>query len=111
MYLHRIVYVGTHNFCDNLTVKEFFKGIIRKVKAEEFGEVLTGFLPCYQHIFIFILLLILLFTAVSLLPGGSGFFRCIQNTKLVTTRFKSGGIHEKHVVATWKFGNHFSICF
>jgi len=30
--------------------------------------------------------------------------------KLVTTEFKSGGLHEKHVVATWKHGNHLSIC-
>jgi len=30
--------------------------------------------------------------------------------KLFTTRFKSGGLHEKHVVATWYLGNHLSIC-
>ena len=30
--------------------------------------------------------------------------------KLVTTEFKSGGLHEKHVVATWNVGNHLSIC-
>jgi hypothetical protein len=29
--------------------------------------------------------------------------------KLVTTKFKSGGLHEKHVVATWKVENHLSI--
>jgi len=46
-----------------------------------------------------------------LLPGGSGYFSCIQNMKLVTTRFKSGGPHEKHVVVTWNVGNHLSICF
>ena len=34
-------------------------------------------------------------------PGGSGYFTCIQNMKLVTTEFKSGGLHEKHAVATW----------
>ena len=34
----------------------------------------------------------------------------IQN-KSVTTRFKSGGLHEKHVVATWNVGNRLSICF
>ena len=34
-----------------------------------------------------------------LLPGGSGYFTCIQNMKLVTTEFRSGGLHEKHVVA------------
>jgi len=27
----------------------------------------------------------------------------------VTRKFKSGGLHEKHVVATWKLGNHLSI--
>jgi len=30
--------------------------------------------------------------------------------KLVTTEFKSRGLHEKHVVATWNFGNHLSVC-
>jgi hypothetical protein len=30
--------------------------------------------------------------------------------ELVTTKFKSGGLHEKHVVATWNVGNHLSIC-
>ena len=54
--------------------------------------------------------MIYLFTAVGLLPGGSGYFTCIQNMKLVTTKFKSGGLHEKHVVATWNVGNHLSIC-
>ena len=29
--------------------------------------------------------------------------------KLVNTKFKSGGLHEKHVVATWNLGNHLSI--
>ena len=27
----------------------------------------------------------------------------------VTRKFKSGGLCEKHVVATWKLGNHLSI--
>jgi len=31
--------------------------------------------------------------------------------KLVTNKFKSGGPHEKHVVATWNLGNRLSICF
>ena len=53
---------------------------------------------------------IYLFTAVGLLPGGSGYFTCKQNMKLVTTRFKSGVLHEKHVVATRNGGNHLSIC-
>ena len=29
--------------------------------------------------------------------------------KKVTREFKSGGLHERHVVATWKLGNHLSI--
>ena len=51
-----------------------------------------------------------LFTAIGLSPDGSGYFTCKQNMKLVTTRFKSGGLHEKHVVANWNLGNHLSIC-
>ena len=45
----------------------------------------------------------------KLLPGGSGYFTCIQNMKSVTTEFKSGGLREKHVVATWNLGNRLSI--
>ena len=52
-----------------------------------------------------------LFPALGLSPCGSGYFTYIQNMKLVTTKFKSGGLHEKHVVATWNLGNHLSICF
>ena len=61
-------------------------------------------------IIIIILLLLLLLTAIGLSPSGSGYFICIQNMKIVTTKFKSGGLHEKHVVATLNFGNHLSIC-
>jgi len=53
-------------------------------------------------------LFIYLFSVIGLLPGGSGYFTCKQIMKLVTTRFKSGGVHEKHVVATWNLGNHLS---
>ena len=60
---------------------------------------------------ILLLLLLLLFTAIGLLPGGNGYFTCIQNMKLVTTKFKSRGLREKHVVATWNLGDHLSICF
>ena len=51
-----------------------------------------------------------LLTAIVLSAGDSGYFTCKQNMKLVTTRFKSGGLHEKHVVATWNVGNRLSIC-
>ena len=43
-------------------------------------------------------------------PGGSGYFTGIQNMKLVTNEFKSGGLHEKYIVATWNVGNHLNIC-
>jgi len=51
-----------------------------------------------------LLLLLLLLTAIGLSAGGGGYF------KLVTNKFKSGGLHEKHVAATWNIGNHLSIC-
>ena len=53
---------------------------------------------------------IYLFTAIGLSPGGSGYFTYKQNMKLVTTKFKSGGLREKHVVATWNVGNRLSVC-
>jgi len=28
----------------------------------------------------------------------------------VPRKFKSGGLRERHVVATWTLGNHLSIC-
>ena len=31
--------------------------------------------------------------------------------KRVTRKIKSGGLHERHVVATWKLGNHLGIRF
>jgi hypothetical protein len=57
-----------------------------------------------------IIIIIYLFTAIRLLPGGSGYFTCKQNLKSVTTKFKSGELHEKHVVATWNVANRLSIC-
>ena len=54
--------------------------------------------------------IIYLFTAIGLSPCGSGYFTCKQNMKFVATRFKSGGLHEKHVVATWNVGNRLSVC-
>jgi len=59
----------------------------------------------YNNIIIFLL------TAIELSPGGSGYFTCIQTLNLVITKFKLGGLYEKHIVATWNFGNHLSICF
>jgi len=49
-------------------------------------------------------------TANWLSPDGSDYFTCKQNLKFVTNKFKSEGLHEKHVVATGNVGNHLSIC-
>ena len=57
-----------------------------------------------------VIIIIYLFTTIGLSPGGSGYFTCKQNMKLVTAKFKSGGVHEKHVVATWNVGNRLSVC-
>ena len=68
-------------------------------------QYLFGLVLC-----IYIYLFICLFTTIGLSPCGSGYFTCKQNMKSVTSRFKSGGLHEKHVVATWNLGNYLSIC-
>ena len=62
-------------------------------------------------VLIIIIIIIIIFINCNwVVTGGSGYFTRIQNMKLVTTEFKSGGLHEKHVVATWNLGNHHSIC-
>ena len=61
-------------------------------------------------IILIIIIIIQLLTAIGLPPSGSGYFTCKRNMKLVTTKFKSGGLHEKHVVATWNVGNRLSVC-
>ena len=37
------------------------------------------------------------------------FYMYTNMKKKVTRKFKSGGLHEKHVVATWELGNQLSI--
>ena len=49
-------------------------------------------------IIIIIIIIISLLTAIGLSPGDSGYCTCKQNMKSVTTKFKSGGLHEKHVM-------------
>ena len=63
-----------------------------------------------QNIIMMMMIIIIIITAVGLSPGGSGYFMCKQNMKLVTTKFKSRGLHEKHVVATGDVGNRLSVC-
>jgi hypothetical protein len=33
----------------------------------------------------------------------------VHKYEISTWKFNSGGLHEKHVVATWKLGNHVSV--
>jgi len=37
------------------------------------------------------------------------FYMYTNMKKNVTRKFKSGGLHERHVVTTWKLGNRLSI--
>ena len=84
-----------------------FRSMCAVPKMAVFCSSLTSWFP---GIILLLLLLLLLLTAIGLLLGGSGYFTCTQTMKLVTNKFKSGGLHEKHVVATWNLGNHLSIC-
>ena len=67
---------------------------------------------CYKRLFqaTYLFIIIIFIYCNWVVTGDSGYFTCKQNMKLVTTRFKSGGLHEKHVVATWNVGNRLSIC-
>ena len=71
-------------------------------------------MPCIKEMMMMMMMMMIIIIiyliANGLSPGGSGYFTCIQNMKLVTNNFKSAGLHEKHVVATWNHGNHLSIC-
>jgi hypothetical protein len=48
-------------------------------------------------------------------PGGSGFNMCTKTYGRIPTKLYigggGGGLHDKHLVATWILGNHLSICF
>jgi len=59
---------------------------------------------------IIIIIIIIIINCNLVVTRGGSYFTCIQNMKLVTNKFKSGGLHEKHVVATWNLGNPLNIC-
>ena len=92
-------------------ISVLLKKLLRAFKFHYNLTRMTGTLYVELYIYIYIYIFIYLLTAIGLSPGGSGYFTCKQNMKLVTTKFKSGGLHEKHVVATWNVGNRLSICF
>jgi len=53
------------------------------------GETIT---QLQQHVIIIIIIIII--TAIRLLPGGGCYFTRKQNMKLVTTKFKLGGLDD-----------------
>ena len=62
-------------------------------------------------IIIIIIIIIIIFIDCNwVVTHGQWLFYMYTNMKKkVTRKFKSGGLHEKQVVATWKLGNHLSI--
>ena len=60
-------------------------------------------------IIIIIIIIIIFINYNRLVTRWQWLFYMYTNIKKVTRKFKSGGLHEKHVVATWKIGNHLSI--
>jgi len=109
--------VSTLIYCvkgSDKTLLDFVHGELNRAGDFE-GQRLTGTVSSMEEMSqqwkeftaYVIMMIIYLFTAIGLLPCGSGYFTCKQNMKLVTTRFKSAGLH---VVATWNVGNHLSIC-
>ena len=62
------------------------------------------------HVFLFTRVLIIFVNCHWVVTRWQWLFYMYTNMeKKVTREFKSGGLHERHVVATWKLGNHLSI--
>ena len=95
-----------------LTVGTFVQELLNIKCACLFSRQLLSetFLILKINADIIIIIIIIFINCNWVSPGGSGYVTCIQNMKLVTNKFKSGGLHKKHVVATWNLGNHLSIC-
>jgi len=106
VYLPTLIFKYNRMTTNQLTVPRLFKKLAVFYRTRIFIAVFTK--TCQ---IIIIIIIIIITTAIELSPGGSGYFTRIQNMKLVTNKFKSGGQHEKHVIATWNLGNHLSICF
>ena len=68
------------------------------------------YVKCYLHIQ-YIIIIILFINCNWVITRWQWLFYTYTNMgkKRVTRKFKSGGLHERHVVATWKLGNHLSI--
>ena len=64
---------------------------------------------CTYLIIIIIIIIIIFINWNLVITRWQWLFYMYTNMKKVTRKLKSGGLHEKHVVATWKLGNHLSI--
>jgi len=59
---------------------------------------------------LFIIIIIIFINCNWVITRWQWLFYMYKNMeKKVTREFNSGGLHEKHVVGTWKLGNHLSI--
>jgi len=79
----------------------FYNFILRRIQPDIITDV---------HIIIFINCNWVITRWQCLLYMSANMKMVRTNMKMVNTKFKTGGLHEKHVVATWNLGNHLSIC-
>jgi hypothetical protein len=64
-----------------------------------------------SDLIIIIIIIIIIINCILVITRWQWLFYMYTNMgrKKVTRKFKSGGLHERHVVATWKLGNQLSI--
>ena len=89
------------------------EGILKYVKKNSHKMTvlaqITYICNLITYIYLTYIIIIYLFTVIGYYPVTVVILHK-QNMNLVTTKFKSGGLHEKHVLVTWNLGNRLSIC-
>ena len=110
--IHKLLYFNffSASFCTKFLSAGIATSISVHVFSFLFLIIISGLFAVTSLPVCTALLLLLLLIAIGLSPGGSSYFTYVQSMKLVTNKFKSGELHEKHVVATWNLGNRLSIC-
>ena len=90
-----------------------FKGIVKVecTDASPHAMKLRSFLSLVQIIIIIIIIIIFINCNWVVTRWQWLFYMYTNMKKKVTRKFKSGGLHERHVVVTWKLGNHLSVVF
>ena len=80
-------------------------------RVSDYNSQMTLMTSKYIDIFSWDILYIIIFINCNwVVTRWQWLFYMYTKYELVTTKFKSGGLHEKHVVATRNLGNHLSIC-